>query len=199
MEATITREDRQAMAEVDYIIHHMNERYLNLIPKNVQEFIYIIKKKSAKVYVDPRKPLESQGLKQFTLYFLMILNLKYWCNDERRKEILVMLERNQQEYEAKVNNIFDQANSIHTAEAEESREVNAPKQVVTVNPNQNAEHSTAEHNVEAPASGQILQKEEPKANALDNLKDETGAAIIASQESFFKVIINKIKSFFAKK
>lgn len=198
MEATITRDDRQAMAEVDYIIHHMNERYLEKIPKNVQEFIYIIKKKSAKVYVDPRKPLESQGLKQFTLYFLMILNLKYWCNDERRKEILIMLERNQQEYEAKVNNIFNQANSIHSIDEEEPREINAPKQVVTVNPNQNVEQ-TVEHNVEAPASGQILQKEEPKANALDNLKDETGAAIIASQESFFKVIINKIKSFFAKK
>ena len=30
-------------------------------------------------------PLEKQGLKEFTLHFLMILNLKYWCNDEAEK------------------------------------------------------------------------------------------------------------------
>ena len=70
MESIITNDDRTAMAEVDYIIHHMNERYLNKIPQNVQDFIAILKKKNKKIYVDPHQPLEKQGLKEFTLYFV---------------------------------------------------------------------------------------------------------------------------------
>ena len=32
MGVIITREDIMAYAEVDYIIHHMNERYLEMLP-----------------------------------------------------------------------------------------------------------------------------------------------------------------------
>jgi len=131
LESIITNDDRTAMAEVDYIIHHMNERYLNKIPQNVQDFIAILKKKNMKIYVDPHQPLEKQGLKEFTLYFLMILNLKYWCDDARRKDILLMLENNQKKYDDKVNNIFDSAESMQGAESNEaSRPLNKPRRII---------------------------------------------------------------------
>ena len=95
LETVISNDDRIAIAEVDYIIHHMNERYLSRIPQNVQDYITILKKRNLNIYVDPHQPLERQGLKEFTLYFLMILNLKYWCDDARRRDILLMLENNQ--------------------------------------------------------------------------------------------------------
>ena len=77
MDISITNDDRIAIAEVDYIIHHMNERYLNKIPQKVRDCITILKKKNIEIYVDPKRPLENQGLKEFTLHFLMVLNLKY--------------------------------------------------------------------------------------------------------------------------
>ena len=133
METVISNDDRIAIAEVDYIIHHMNERYLSKIPQKVQDYITILKKRNLKIYVDPRVPLEKQGLKEFTLYFLMILNLKYWCDDQRRKDILLMLEQNQRKYEDKVNNIFDNANSISgdkTESESSNRPVNRPRQII---------------------------------------------------------------------
>ena len=130
----IPTEDRIAVAEVDYIIHHMNEMYLNKIPQKVRDYITILKKRNIEIYVDPHIPLENQGLKEFTLYFLMILNLKYWCNDERRKDILAMMEGNQREYDEKVKNIFDQAEKLKTADqAEVSGNINKPKEVIAVN------------------------------------------------------------------
>lgn len=131
----IPTEDRIAVAEVDYIIHNMNEMYLNKIPQKVRDYITILKKRNIEIYVDPHIPLENQGLKEFTLYFLMILNLKYWCNDERRKDILARMEGNQREYDEKVKNIFEQAEKLKTAaQVEISRDTNKPKEVVTVTP-----------------------------------------------------------------
>lgn len=112
MNNVISNDDRIAIAEVDYIIHHMDERYLNKIPSKVLDYITILKKQNIEINIDPRKPLEQQGLKEFALYFIIILNLKYWCNDERRKEILAMMENNQQKFEDKVNKFFEQAESI---------------------------------------------------------------------------------------
>lgn len=112
METVISNNDRIAIAEVDYIIHHMNEKYLNMIPQKVLDYITILKKKNVEIYIDPSLPLESQGLKEFTLYFLMVLNLKYWCDDERRREILARMEFNQKQLDEKIINIFDQAESI---------------------------------------------------------------------------------------
>lgn len=197
MESIITNDDRTAMAEVDYIIHHMNERYLNKIPQNVQDFIAILKKRNLKIYVDPHQPLEKQGLKEFTLYFLMILNLKYWCDDARRKDILLMLENNQKKYDDKVNNIFENANSIQGASSSSSssRPLNRPRQViVTGTPTFPSKEETAQENTISE------QKEEnQKTNVLDDLAKETDAIANVKIENFFTKFINKIKSFLIRK
>ena len=60
----IPNEDRIAIAEVDYIIHHMNEFYLNKIPQKVRDYITIVKKRNIDIYVDTKVPLEKQGFKE---------------------------------------------------------------------------------------------------------------------------------------
>lgn len=198
MESVITNDDRTAMAEVDYIIHHMNERYLNKIPQNVQDFIAILKKRNIKIYVDPHQPLERQGLKEFTLYFLMILNLKYWCDDARRKDILLMLENNQKKYDDKINNIFQNAESIQGSSSSSdssSRPLNRPRQViVTGTP---TFPSKEENSLESTVNEQ--QEESPKNNVLDDLAKETDAIANVKMENFFTKFINKIKSFLIRK
>lgn len=203
METVISNDDRIAIAEVDYIIHHMNERYLNKIPQKVRDYITILKKRNMKIYVDPRLPLESQGLKEFTLYFLMILNLKYWCDDARRKEILLMLENNQRKYEDKVNNIFDNANSIEgdSEQTSEARQLNRPRQIiVTGSPTFPSQENNTE-TMETPPSetNQEENKVTEKTNALDELAKETDAITKVETESFFSKLIHKLKSFFVRK
>ena len=199
METVISNDDRIAMAEVDYIIHHMNERYLNKIPQKVRDYIIILKKKNINIYVNPRMPLESQGLQEFTLYFLMILNLKYWCDDARRKDILFMLENNQKKYESKINNIFENAQSIN-GDNDESRPVNRPRQIIVTGsptfsnqemPNQNTLNVEKEEN--------SIQKNSDVSNALNDLVNETDAMTKVENKGFFTKFINKVKSFFIKK
>ena len=181
----IPNEDRIAIAEVDYIIHHMNEFYLNKIPQKVRDYITIVKKRNIDIYVDPKKPLEKQGLKEYTLYLLMILNLKYWCNDERRKDILAMLENNQRKYEEKINNIFEQADSLSTASEENVEKIsnNRPKQVITV---EQENINTDENSID---------------NAQEEQKQETEEISIAKtqNDNFFIRFINKVKSMFKHK
>ena len=165
MGVSITNEDRIAIAEVDYIIHHMNERYLEKIPQKIRDCIEIMKKKNIEIYVDPHKPLDKQGLKEFTLHFLMILNLKYWCNDERRKDILSMMENNQRKFEDKVNNIFGQADSMQSVTGSEVV-ANKPRQITTVGTDTPTDgNSTSEMKV----SNEVVKQEE-QSNAIDELK-----------------------------
>lgn len=207
MESIITNDDRTAMAEVDYIIHHMNERYLNKIPQNVQDFIAILKKKSAKVYVDPHQPLEKQGLKEFTLYFLMILNLKYWCDDARRRDILLMLENNQKKYDDKVNDIFQNAESVHGSEngASDSRPLNRPKKVIVAEKPKDidkAEKIEGEQQSKEAVNEETITEEIEKkesTNALNDMEKEASAMTAVKGENFFTKIISKIKSLLIKK
>lgn len=182
----IPNEDRIAIAEVDYIIHHMNEFYLNKIPQKVRDYITIVKKKNIEIYVDPKIPLEKQELKEYTLYLLMILNLKYWCNDERRRDILAMMENNQRKYDEKINNIFEQANSLTTASEEnvESTATNKPKQVITVNNN-----------------SETKEEENKLDDAQEGKQDETDKKAIAEKpkENFFTKFLNKVKLMFKHK
>lgn len=184
MDVVITNDDRIAIAEVDYIIHHMNDRYLNKIPQKVRDCITILKKKNLEIYVDPKIPLEKQGLKEFTLHFLMILNLKYWCNDERRKEILAMMENNQRKFDEKVNNIFGQAESMKSSTDTEVAS-SKPRQITVVG-------TDAKENI-------VSEQENNMPNAIDVLKNEEQSIVATSNENIFVKIINKIKSMFVKK
>ncbi len=197
METVISNDDRVAIAEVDYIIHHMNERYLSKIPQKLQDYITILKKRNVKIYVDPRVPLESQGLKEFTLYFLMILNLKYWCDDQRRKDILLMMENNQRKYDEKINNIFENANSI-SGDSEEARPINKPRQIIVTGSPTFPEKTD---NLETPKSEEVKNDSETSetTNALNDLAKETDAMTKVDKDSFFTKFINKVKSFFVKK
>ena len=107
MSVIITLEDIQAYAEIDYIIHHMNEKYVEKIPKKLLEFFSSIKDPNYEVYVDPHKPLQSQGLKKYTLEVIAILHVKYWCENEARKaELIAKMQENQDKFEEQLREQF---------------------------------------------------------------------------------------------
>lgn len=107
MSVIITLEDIQAYAEVDYIIHHMNEKYIEKIPKKLLDFFSNIKDPNYEVYVDPHRPLQSQGLKKYTLEVIAILHVKYWCeNEERKAELIAKMQENQDKFEEQLREQF---------------------------------------------------------------------------------------------
>lgn len=107
MSVVITREDLIAYAEVDYVIKHMNERYRSKVPQNLQNFFETIKDPNHEVHIEPYKPLQDQGLTKYALEIIALLHIKYWCqNQERKEELLEKMKQNQEKLEAKLREQF---------------------------------------------------------------------------------------------
>ena len=118
MGVVITIDDIRAYAEVDYIINHMNEKYIEKVPKKILNFFSEIKDPNYEVKVNPYIPLQKQGLKRYTLEIIALLHLKYWCEDEeRKKELYGIMLRNQEKLEEEmrdkysVEKLFDNASA----------------------------------------------------------------------------------------
>ena len=118
MGVVITIDDIRAYAEVDYIINHMNEKYIEKVPKKILNFFSELKDPNYEDKVNPYIPLQKQGLKRYTLEIIALLHLKYWCEDEeRKKELYGIMLRNQEKLEEQmrdkysVEKLFDNASA----------------------------------------------------------------------------------------
>lgn len=108
MGVVITLEDIQAYAEVDYIINHMNKKYIELVPEKLRRFFSEYKDPTYNVKINPYVPLENQGLKKYTLEIIALLHLRYWCQDEkRRKELYDLMINNQHKLESQIRQKYD--------------------------------------------------------------------------------------------
>lgn len=108
MGVVITREDIRAYAEIDYIINHLNEKYREMVPDKLLKFFNDFKDPTIEIKVDPYVPLEKQGLQRYTLEVLALLHLKYWCEDEAKKqELYEIMVRNQEKIEEQMNEKYN--------------------------------------------------------------------------------------------
>lgn len=126
MSVVITLDDIRAYAEVDYIINHMNEKYIKKVPEKMKKFFYEYKDPTYDVKINPYVPLQNQGLKKYTLEIIALLHLRYWCEDEKRKqELYDIMIRNQEKLEQQIKekyNVDDIFNNYFDDESEESIE-----------------------------------------------------------------------------
>lgn len=187
MSVVITLEDIQAYAEVDYIIHHMNERYIEKVPQKLLDFFSSIKDPNYEVYVDPRKPLQSQGLKKYTLEVIAILHVKYWCeNEERKAELLAKMQDNQEKFEEQlrekysVDKLFANPSATVVSsleDLEEKEDFSKPKTVTryVVETTETVEESTSEvsnENVESNGEkSNYPQKVEKKGGFFEKIRN----------------------------
>lgn len=92
MNEFIEETDKIAYAEVDYIIHNMNQKYIDMLPQSMLEFFDKAKSTTHEVKIDKNIPLYEQPLQSYTFDLLNVINLNYWCQDEeKKKEIISML------------------------------------------------------------------------------------------------------------
>lgn len=202
MSVVITADDIRAYAEVDYIINHMNQKYIDKVPQKMKEFFSSLKDPNHEVKINPYVPLQNQGLQRYTLEIIALLHLKYWCeNEERKQELYDIMLKNQRRLEEQmkekygIDKLFDNG-SNKVSEGEEEAE-SGPSDNDFSRPRVVQRYSTYEQNndiqdytdhvEEAPSSVQNEQAE--------NLPTQN---VAEASLGFFQRIINKIQSMFKK-
>ena len=205
MGVVITRDDIIAYAEVDYIIHHMNEKYINKVPEKLLNFFGSIKDPNYVVHIDPRIPLQSQNLKKYTLELIALLHLKYWCEDDNRRNMLYqkMLE-NQKKLDKQMQEIYNIDNmfDLNSAKVVKSEsDLNHQKYSSLSDNETNIDFSTPKPVVKYDLSNQDYSE----SSFNESVRTENNTTKIVDKEkaistkiNFLENLINKIKSKFSK-
>lgn len=200
MGVIITREDIIAYAEVDYIINHMNEKYQKMIPESIRNFFATLQEPGYDVDIDPRKPLANQGLRQYTLEIIALLHLKYWCQDEERKqELYNKMRENQLRIEGKIEeqfgieSLFSKENVVSVTSQDD---FSKPKVVTKYS-------QIAENNSDVKDYSDVVEeKDEEQENESEEKKEEQNSSELTSvkkKENIFDKFRNFIKNIFKKK
>lgn len=202
MSVVITADDIRAYAEVDYIIKHMNQKYIDKVPQKMKEFFSSLKDPNHEVKINPYVPLQNQGLQRYTLEIIALLHLKYWCeNEERKQELYDIMLNNQRRLEEQmrekygIDKLFDNG-SAKVEENEESSETQ-PSDNDFSRPRVVQRYSTYEENndiqdytdhvEETPnAENQATEGNLPMQNTIETAK------------GIFQKIMDKIQSLFKK-
>lgn len=101
---------QEAYAEVDEILNLIEEKYVRKIPDKI---INLIKKGKSNDYqpkIDTNIPLKDQNISREALVILAVLNLNYWCENEKEKQKLLKIyseidEINREKFS--INNLFN--------------------------------------------------------------------------------------------
>ena len=81
----------KAYAEVDEILSFMEDVYIDKIPKKLRELFKNERLEDYKPNIDPKIPINKQKLQKKTFSILAMLNLNYWCEDEKEKQDLIAI------------------------------------------------------------------------------------------------------------
>jgi len=113
MKVELTKERREAYVEVLAVLDNMELKYVEMIPEELLTFFKANKSEEYKFELIPGLQLKEQQLMNKTLTILAMLNLYYWCTDDKHKQEMVkkFIEAEQQEEDLKVafipENIFN--------------------------------------------------------------------------------------------
>lgn len=81
----------KAYAEVLLILSYMEQKYIDMIPKKLLELFDDEKDKNYQPNINLNISLAEQNLQRKTLTLLAMLNLNYWCEDEKEKQELIAI------------------------------------------------------------------------------------------------------------
>ena len=199
MGVVITLDDIRAYAEVDYIINHINERYREKVPQKMLKFFEDFKDPNYQVKINPYKPLQEQGLQRYALEIVALLHLKYWCEDEARKqELYGLMARNQEKLNMQmrqkysVEKLFDNASAIIVKSEDdlEQMDFSRPKPVQRYS-------QYAEQNLDIQDFTDVVHEETPKkinAEQLPIKKEDKKEGLLVKIKQKFLFIFSKKKS-----
>lgn len=113
----------KAYAEVDEILSFMEDVYIDKIPKKLRELFKNERLEYYKPNIDPKIPLDEQRLQKKTFSILAMLNLNYWCEDEKEKQDLIAIyAENDRKKEEKLREKYNPDNLFKKKETEQKIE-----------------------------------------------------------------------------
>ena len=98
---------KKAFSEVDMILDLIDSEMKNKVSANFIKFIKEVKDNNYKPNINPELPLEEQNILPETIDILALLKLNYWCNEEEKKELLKVLNKNEQQFQKEAKEKYD--------------------------------------------------------------------------------------------
>ena len=82
---------KMAYCEVDIILGQMEDEYVNKVPSELRKLFKEQKRMDYSPEIKADVPLADQNLMRKTIAILAMLNLNYWCEDEKEKQDLIQM------------------------------------------------------------------------------------------------------------
>lgn len=98
---------KKAFSEVDMILDLIDSEMKNKVSANFIKFIKEEKDNNYKTNINPELPLEEQNILPETIDILALLKLNYWCNEEEKKELLKVLNKNEQQFQKEAKEKYE--------------------------------------------------------------------------------------------
>jgi hypothetical protein len=98
---------KKAFSEVDMILDLIDSEMKNKVSANFIKFIKEEKDNNYKPNINPELPLEEQNILPETIDILALLKLNYWCNEEEKKELLKILNKNEQQFQKEAKEKYE--------------------------------------------------------------------------------------------
>lgn len=96
----IPKKIRQTYSEVDEFLNLLSKEKQNEIPKELRDLFKNEKDKEYVKKINKNIEIDKQNLKEETLAIIALLNLKYWCKNEKEKSKLKEIYfKNEQKYQ----------------------------------------------------------------------------------------------------
>lgn len=89
------------------ILDLIDSEMKNKVSANFIKFIKEEKDNNYKPNINPELPLEEQNILPETIDILALLKLNYWCNEEEKKELLKVLNKNEQKFQKEAKEKYD--------------------------------------------------------------------------------------------
>ena len=98
---------KRAFSEVDMILDLIDSEMKNKVSANFIKFIKEEKDNNYKPNINSELPLEEQNILPETIDILALLKLNYWCNEEEKKELLKILNKNEQQFQKEAKEKYE--------------------------------------------------------------------------------------------
>ena len=124
---------KMAYCEVDIILGQMEEEYVNKVPTELRKLFKEQKRMDYSPEIKADVPLAEQNLMRKTIAILAMLNLNYWCEDEKEKQDLIqMYSENDKKREAELREKYNPDNLFKKKdiEVEETTENTESKELI---------------------------------------------------------------------
>lgn len=111
---------RIAYAQVDNFLGLLEQKYIDMIPRNIRFFIKQEKDENYDKQLYADIPMKDQEFSDEALAVIAYLNLNYWCQDKEEKErLLETYTKNDERYEEENKKIQHGADEIFGKESDD--------------------------------------------------------------------------------